>query len=58
MRGQLLRAAQLSSRMTEERAMCEGIGDFIEMVTTPIGLAVMAGLTAALLIYARWLVKA
>ena len=38
--------------------MCEGIGDFIEMVTTPIGLAVMAGLTAALFMCARWLVKA
>ena len=39
--------------------MCDGsIGSLIEMVTTPIGLAVMAGLTVALLIYARWLVKA
>jgi hypothetical protein len=59
MRGQLLRAAQLSSRMTEERAMCDGsIASLIEMGTTPIGLAVMAGLTVALFMYARWLVKA
>jgi hypothetical protein len=45
--------------MTEERAMCDGsIAGLIDMATTPIGLAVMAGLTAALLMYARWLVKA
>jgi hypothetical protein len=46
---------RLSSLMMEDRAMCDGEG-LIQMAMTPIGLAVVAGIAAALFIYARWLV--
>ena len=46
---------RLSSLMMEDRTMCDGEG-LIQMAMTPIGLAVMAGIAAALAIYARWLV--
>ena len=49
--------ARLSSLMLEDRTMCDGQGlGLIQMAMTPIGLAVVAGLAAALFIYARWLV--
>jgi hypothetical protein len=41
--------------MMEDRTMCDGEG-LIQMAMTPIGLAVMAGIAAALAIYGRWLV--
>ena len=34
--------------------MCDGDG-LIQMAMTPVGLAVVAGIAAALLVYARWL---
>jgi hypothetical protein len=46
-----------SSLMMEDRTMCDGEGlGLIQMAMTPIGLAVVAGIAAALFIYARWLV--
>jgi hypothetical protein len=48
---------RLSSLMMEDRTMCDGEGlGLIQMAMTPIGLAVVAGIAAALFIYARWLV--
>jgi hypothetical protein len=47
---------RLSSLMMEDRAMCDGDLGLIQMAMTPIGLAVVAGIAAALFIYARWLV--
>jgi hypothetical protein len=46
---------RLSSLMMEDRTMCDGEG-LVRMAMTPIGLAVVAGIAAALFIYARWLV--
>jgi hypothetical protein len=43
--------------MMEDRTMCDGEGlGLIHMAMTPLGLAVVAGIAAALFIYARWLV--
>jgi hypothetical protein len=42
--------------MMEDRTMCDGGLGLIQMAMTPIGLAVVAGIAAALFIYARWLV--
>jgi hypothetical protein len=43
--------------MMEDRTMCDGEGlGLIQMAMTPIGLAVVAGIAAALFFYARWVV--
>jgi hypothetical protein len=48
---------RLSSLMMEDRTMCDGEGlGLIQMAMTPIGLAVVAGIAAALFFYARWVV--
>ncbi len=46
---------RLSSLMMEDRTMCDGEG-LIQMAMTPVGLAVVAGIAAALFFYARWVV--
>ena len=46
---------RLSSLVMEDRTMCDGEG-LIQMAMTPVGLAVVAVIAAALFIYARWLV--
>lgn len=48
---------RLSSLMMEDRTMCDGEGlGLIQMAMTPVGLAVVAAIAAALFVYARWLV--
>jgi hypothetical protein len=43
--------------MMEDGAMCDGEGlGLIQMAMTPIGLAVTAGIAAALFVFARWVV--
>jgi hypothetical protein len=41
--------------MMEGRAMCEGPG-LVQMMMTPVGLAVTAAVAGALFFFARWII--